>query len=231
MSYDVSVLIPAYNMELTVARAVRSVLQQTGINAEAVVCDDGSTDGTGDILDALATEHDNVQLIGKPNGGVVSALNAAGELATGRYRMILAADDWLQPGALAGLLDTLESDPGARFAYGSVKYWGRRNDIFRPLPFDAAQFYRHFASLYPVLWHADAWAQGCRFMEDERGLADWGFVLQLIDKLGWTGVAVPDVLVLHYVLTDTGMSATIDDDLQRLEALRQKYPKLEAVAV
>lgn len=89
----ISVVIPAYNAEKYIARAVGSVLKQTRRADEIIVIDDGSTDGTADAVRSFG---DRVRLIQQPNAGVSAARNAGIRAAAGNWIAFLDADDeWL----------------------------------------------------------------------------------------------------------------------------------------
>jgi glycosyltransferase involved in cell wall biosynthesis len=89
----ISVVIPAYNSEQTIGRAIDSVLGQTRPAEEIIVVDDGSTDRTAERVRAYG---DKVRLIQQPNAGVSVARNAAIAAATGDWIAFLDADDeWL----------------------------------------------------------------------------------------------------------------------------------------
>ena len=104
----ISVIIPAYNGEKTIARACQSVLTQTYPNVELVVVNDGSTDGTAALLEALAAEHDNIRVVHQENGGVCAARNAGLNRAAGERICFLDADDELTEKALQTLSETME---------------------------------------------------------------------------------------------------------------------------
>lgn len=94
----VSVIIPAYNHEKYVERAMRSVLEQTYPNIELIVVDDGSPDGTLSVINRVREQCDPaIKVIAKSNGGVSSALNAGINASQGEYLAFLASDDWFLP--------------------------------------------------------------------------------------------------------------------------------------
>lgn len=93
----VSVIIPAYNAEKYLDRAVRSVLCQMDGSIELILVNDGSTDRTGAMCDGYAENCPNVRVVHKQNGGISSARNAGMAVATGEYLMFLDADDFFEP--------------------------------------------------------------------------------------------------------------------------------------
>ena len=99
-STKISVIIPAYNAEHTIDRAVGSLLVQDIDEIEIIIVDDGSTDETFAVCEELAESDMRVRIVRKKNGGVSSARNAGLEVAHGEYVMFLDADDVLQPNAL-----------------------------------------------------------------------------------------------------------------------------------
>src|SRR5690606_27562936 len=90
----ISVVMPAYNASATLEASMRSALAQTHGEVELLVIDDCSTDGSWDLLQALAATDARVVPIRQPrNAGVAAARNAGIEAATGRYIAFLDSDD------------------------------------------------------------------------------------------------------------------------------------------
>lgn len=90
-----SVIIPAYNSQNFLKRAVNSVLCQTYEDYELIIVNDGSTDKTLSIAEAFAKENENVRYLDKENGGLSSARNAGIKAAKGEYLVFLDSDDKL----------------------------------------------------------------------------------------------------------------------------------------
>lgn len=117
----VSTIIPAYNAERTIARAVESALSQDWDNHEVVVVNDGSTDCTGDIL---AEYGDRIQVINQANAGLSAARNAAIRTSTGKYLAFLDSDDVWLPRKLKTMVDALERNPSASLAFSDFTLIG-----------------------------------------------------------------------------------------------------------
>lgn len=90
-----SVIIPAYNCERDIQRCIDSVFNQTEQEFEIIVVNDGSTDGTQNVLEMLGKQHANIRIHNKKNGGVASARNAGLQIAKGDYVTFIDADDYL----------------------------------------------------------------------------------------------------------------------------------------
>lgn len=103
----VSVVLPVFNAATTVARAVESVRAQTWSDWELVVVDDGSTDGTREILRGLAGMEKRIRLIERDHAGVVMTANAAAEAARGDLIARMDADDVAWPERLAAQVEFL----------------------------------------------------------------------------------------------------------------------------
>jgi len=90
---------PVYNDEKYVGKAIESVLQQTYRSFELIIVDDGSTDGTPDVL-AKFKNHPKVKIIRQENGGTAVARNTGLRYARGEYIAFLDSDDFYTPDRL-----------------------------------------------------------------------------------------------------------------------------------
>ncbi len=106
-----SVIIPLYNKEREVERAIRSVLAQTVSPFEIIVVDDGSTDGSAAVVEKIASPL--VKLIRQPNAGETAARNRGMAEAAGDWFALLDADDEWRPGFLEAIAALKEEFPGA----------------------------------------------------------------------------------------------------------------------
>jgi glycosyltransferase involved in cell wall biosynthesis len=110
----VSVVIPAYNAEAFVARAIASALAQTWTAREIVVVDDGSTDATATVVKSFGEQ---VRYLHQPNAGQVAATNRGIQAARGAIVALLDADDEWLPERLAKTVAPMVANPLIGLAY------------------------------------------------------------------------------------------------------------------
>lgn len=111
MKPRVSIIVPAYNAEKTIGRCIDSIRKQTYSDYELLVMDDGSSDGTPQILDQYAAEDSRIRVVHKENSGVSDTRNQALDLAVGEFIQFLDADDWITPDATRLFVRTMEDNP------------------------------------------------------------------------------------------------------------------------
>lgn len=104
----VSVVMPAYNGEACIGDAIESVLGQSYPRLEVVVVDDGSSDGTWDVLQRFG---DRIRAIRQPNGGLAAARNAGLRAARGDLIALMDHDDVCEPQRLAWQVHCLRQQP------------------------------------------------------------------------------------------------------------------------
>lgn len=105
MNDKISIIVPIFNIEGYVERCLRSLLQQTYTYLEVLAIDDGSTDGSGEILDRLATSDSRIKVIHKENGGVTNARMVGIENATGEWIGFVDGDDVVEADMFGHLLN------------------------------------------------------------------------------------------------------------------------------
>lgn len=126
----VTVLIPAFNEEAVIARAVAGVLASREVEIEVIVIDDGSADRTGEIVRTAYADDPRVRLLTLENGGKARALNRGLELATSDIVVALDADTRFEPATIARLARWFV-DPKLGAVAGNAKVGNRVNLITR----------------------------------------------------------------------------------------------------
>lgn len=106
MNPTVSIIVPVYNAEATLARCIDSILTQEYTDFELILVDDGSQDASSDICDRYAAKDSRIRVIHKENSGVSASRNLALDLAQGTYLQFLDSDDWITPNATQLFVDT-----------------------------------------------------------------------------------------------------------------------------
>ena len=129
----ISVVIPVYNAERFVRYPLDSVLAQTHSDWECICVDDGSTDGSGAILDEYAAKDARFRVVHQANGGEGAARNAGMDLATGEIVAFLDADDTWHPEALRLIAATREATGADVIRYGWRAVDGHDGG-FEPVP-------------------------------------------------------------------------------------------------
>lgn len=105
----VSVVIPVYNEEKRLGKCIHSILQQTCQDFEVIVVNDGSTDGTVEIINQYITQYkEKVICINKKNGGMASARNCGIAIARGKYITFMDSDDYVDRDYLMTLISAAE---------------------------------------------------------------------------------------------------------------------------
>ena len=107
----VSIVIPAYNAKETICRSIDSILEQLDISIELIVVDDGSTDGTQELVASAYAQDARVHLIEVEHAGVSNARNVGIDAARGDWIGFCDADDLVPPGALSALLNCNAASP------------------------------------------------------------------------------------------------------------------------
>ena len=239
-----SIIVPVYNVEAFLTKCVDSLLAQDlpADDYEIIIVDDGSTDGSGALADALAAEHGNIRVIHQRNRGLSGARNAGIPVASGTYVMFVDSDDFLCPnvlGTLVGLMESKELDI-LRFNYQNVNMDGA---VFEPNKY-----------VKPFVDYSDVVCDGETFLNERLGYAcyAWQFLVKAsilqqegngfkegvyFEDVEWTPrillqarrVASTDTLVYNYLFR-TGSIARNTDHEKKRKAIRDKMTILEGFA-
>ncbi|OGL71113.1 hypothetical protein A3B32_02540 [Candidatus Uhrbacteria bacterium RIFCSPLOWO2_01_FULL_53_9] len=192
----ISVIIPAYNHASSVNRCLDSLFQQTGVEMEIIVVNDGSTDSTRAVLERYA---DRVTVIQQKNLGAAAARNRGAQLARGHFIIFVDADATFEPHALSLLKQALEEDPKAGYAYSDFRFGFKR---FRTGPFDANRLKKmNFIHISALIRHE----LFPGFDESIKRFQDWDVWLTLLER-GISGVYVEGTL-MHVTIERAGISS------------------------
>jgi len=130
-SVTVSVVIPLYNAAAVIKETIESALAQTWTDREIIAIDDGSTDGSADIVKTFG---DRVRYYRFENAGVATARNRGIALSHGRYIALLDHDDLWAPTKLARQVEVLESRPSVGLVITGVAHLEQNGRPMRKAP-------------------------------------------------------------------------------------------------
>lgn len=191
MKPDISIVIPAYNAERWIRTCIDSCLAQSGLKGEIIVVNDGSTDGTKDILREYG---DRIRVIEQENGGAGRARNVGVRESVGDYIKFLDADDYLFPGCLMAQLEHAQSLDPRTISYGRVYYHdqitgriyphGKRDDCVEVNDGIGELMFRdpHHCAM---LWPRQAYDEVGGYDENIRRRQDFDFIVRATLK-GWS---------------------------------------------
>ncbi|WP_218152898.1 glycosyltransferase [Tropicimonas isoalkanivorans] len=109
-----SVIINNFNYGTLIGEAIDSALRQSAPDVEVIVVDDGSTDGSIEVIDGYGSK---IRRIYQPNGGQAAAINAGVRASRGEILCFLDADDWWAEDKVAAVVEAFAADPGAALVY------------------------------------------------------------------------------------------------------------------
>lgn len=117
--YQLTVVVPIYNVEKYLRKCVDSILNQSFKVDEIILVDDGSLDHSGDIADEYASRYKQIKVIHQKNGGLSAARNAGIEVATREYIAFVDSDDYIDSVMYEELIKNLKNE-NADLSIGGV---------------------------------------------------------------------------------------------------------------
>ena len=162
MEPKISIIVPVYNAQKTIARCIESILNQDYKDFELLLIDDGSKDDSGNICDGYAGQDERVRVIHKENSGVSDTRNQALKEAVGEYLQFLDADDWITPNATRLLVESMEKNNCDMVIADFYRVIGERLSHKGSIDEDGVLSRENFANLmmenpadfyYGVLWN------------------------------------------------------------------------------
>lgn len=207
---EVAVVITCFNQRATIAEAIQSVFSQSRPASEVIVVDDGSTDDSGDVIEATITPSSAagrvVAALRQPNTGVIGARNAGLARVRSRRVVFLDGDDALEPGYLQATVQAAEQT-GASIVYTDMTFVGDEQGRFRSRPWNPWVLRIGPYIPNPCLHVTDRVREVggySRAMGD--GLEDWELHLALLER-GASGCYVAEPLVRYRRTLGTGRDA------------------------
>ncbi len=216
--FDISAIIPVYNGAGFVADAIESVLRQTRPVREVIAVNDGSTDGTAEVLAGFG---DRITVVTQANAGLPAARNAGIRAAAGEWLGFLDADDWWSPEKVRLIEDFLAAHADCGVVYGAAEHrWpdGRTMVFRRDADWTHADLTRDLWFRNQVLGggsgavvRRDLLDEVGEFDETLRAGEDWDMWIRLADE---TQFGYVDEIFVHRRERYDSMSREIDRMLE-----------------
>jgi Glycosyl transferase family 2 len=228
----VSVLVPLYNHAQHVRRALTTASRNEYDDVEIVVVNDGSTDDSEPTVRRWLESHPHVpaQLLRHPvNRGLGAARNTALDFARGEFAFMLDADNELFPQCIGRLVDALDSDPLAAFAYSRLAMQSQGEPVglrsifpWRPERLREGNFVDAMA-----LWRTETIRQLGGYTTDVRlhGWEDYELLCRLAEA-GGRGKLVPEVLALYRVSSHSMLTLTDLSWSSAVSVISERCPRL-----
>ncbi|WP_339687019.1 glycosyltransferase family A protein [uncultured Nonlabens sp.] len=220
----VSAIIPCYNAQSTIGRAMDSLLQQTVVIDQIIVINDGSTDASLEVLNAYQLQHGQIVIINQENQGVGVARNNAIRKALGTYILTLDGDDFFEPSFVEkALIKFSENDNLGAVMCGYTRVVnGEKILPYIPEPISFQSCLMHNGAISCLLFKKKAILEAGLYDEQmQLGYEDWDLNIRIL-KLGYVYGVVREVLFNY---TDTDASRNDRAELKDLELRMQLFYK------
>lgn len=223
----ISVIIPVYNGEKTIRKTIESVLNQTFIDLELIVVNDGSQDSTLDIIKSFSDSR--LHLFSYSNAGQAISRNRGIKQASGKYISFIDADDLWTSNKIECQLAALKNHPDAAVAYSWCNHIDAEDKLLRPGSRITANGY-----IYSQLLVANFLENGSNPLirrqaltevgEFEASLSpaeDWDLWLRLAAKYQFIAVSSPQVL--YRVSISSASSNIMKMELVSLQVIERAF--------
>ena len=111
MKPQISVVIPFYNTKEYIQEAIDSIIQQINYVLEIILIDDGSDDGSSELVNDLYLKNSKIRIVHKQNEGQGVARNIGVELAQGNFIYFFDSDDIVLPNLFSEFIENLQNNP------------------------------------------------------------------------------------------------------------------------
>lgn len=202
----VSIIIPCYNDAQYIEQAVNSALNQTYLNKEIIVVDDGSNAATKAVLQKLQPKI--TKLITQENKGQSTARNVGIKAAKGEYILVLDSDDYFEPAFCEEAIKVFKLDISVKIVtcQATLLYSNNKKEIYIPKGGNINDFIYGNHALGTSIFKKQDWKDAGGYDESMRnGFEDWEFFISLLKSGG--NAFVLDKLYYTYRKRETSTTA------------------------
>lgn len=221
----VSAVIPCFNAETTIEKAILSVVSQTIPVSEIIVVNDGSTDNSVRLLEGLQLIYPQLKVIHQENKGVSFARNIAIQEASGDYILTLDADDYFDPSFVEKALIKFSEDA----SYGAIMCGyvrivnGKKIKPYIPPMVSLASCLLNNGVLACLLFKKEVLLRaGAYDTAMSKGYEDWDLNIRIL-KMGYTFGVIEEVLFNYSDIKGSRTSIATRNDLELKLHIYDKY--------
>lgn len=201
MNILVSIIVPCYNQSHFLNESLQSVLDQTYVDWECIIVNDGSLDNTESIAQQWCEKDNRFSYLYKENGGLSSARNAGITKSDGEYILPLDADDYIQKDYLSKLVPKLYQDESLAIVSCYSEFFKKslNNIIFELKPEGTTYHYLLYVNqlIATSLFRKICWEEVGGYDETmKKGFEDWEFWIA-ITKRGWKYKVIEEFLFYY----------------------------------
>ena len=236
----VSILIITYNQIDFISETLRSALEQDYENLEVVVADDGSADGTADVILEFSEKYPErlIPLVGGPNLGITGNSNRALKACRGEYIAFQGGDDLFLPGKISAQVEFMENHPEYALSYHNIDVFDSASgnslwlwfDRYKKRVGDAGAIIKYgtFMGATSVVMRRSM-CPDLYFDERIKISSDWLFWIEALARSG-NKIGVIDKVYAKYRRHDSNVTLNnchkFLDMMDTLYIVRNKYPQL-----
>ena len=204
----ISAIVPLYNQGIYLGKCIESVLKQTMQDFAIIIVNDGSTDGSWEVADKIATTDDRIKVIHHDkNKGLSAARNTGINAAESEFVLPLDADDAIAPRMLERCLEAIEDGFGDQI-YTDVQYFGEKKGIYTYPEYCYPELKIRNLFVSCNLFRKSAWSEVGGYDEEMKdGLEDWMFNLKM-GHHGYFGYRIAEPLFAYRVKKESMITKT-----------------------
>ena len=225
----ISIIIPAYDAEKYLANTIQSVINQTFTDWELIIINDGSTDGTLELINNFQDKDSRIKVFSYENAGVAHSRNRGIAEAKGEYIAFLDADDLWTPDKLEMQLKVLQKNSDASVAYSWVDYIDEAGKFLYPgshITVNGDAYSKLLINNFlengsNPLVRRDALAKIGNFDVNLPPAEDWDLYLRL--ALEYQFVVIPKPQILYRLCTNSCSANIIKMETQALRVIEKAY--------
>lgn len=225
----VSVVMSVYNGLPYLHEAVESILAQTFTDFEFVIIDDGSTDGSGEVLDEYAAHDERVRVLHQENRGLITSLNRGLEEARGTYIARMDADDISHSERFEKQIEAFKEIDDVVMVSSAFEFMteagASRSITDRSEDADLVEwfllFYNYVGGHSQVMFRRDAAIQAGRYNPQDLHVEDYGLWYRLLQRGRF--VCLPDVLLRYRFHAESVSRQNASEQTHHLQQMAQQH--------